>query len=414
MAVSLSSDEGNDIAGRDLLDLRPLVGVHLEHPPDPLAVPLGRVEHHLARAGGPGIDAHEGERAVFVVDDLEGEPGEGRTRVGPDHPLLAAGLLLALVGGNLDARHVHRRGQVVHHRVEQRLHALVLEGGAAEHRAEDAADRAGLDTALQGRDGNVSLLEIFFHRRVIDRERGVEQELAVFARLLGQLRRDRRVMILGAELAALPDHRLHLDQVDDALELVLDPDRQLQRQRHDVKLFLERRRGAEEIGAGAVELVDEDDAGNVVAVGEPPVGLRLRLHPGHALDDEDRPVQHAQAAVDLDVEVDMAGGVDDVDPMAFPLAGDGGGGDGDPALALLLHVVGRGRALVHLADLVRHTRVIKDALGRGCLARVDMRGDADIADLIKRRAGHGGPPSRRANHNGRGERFPRARLLPAG
>ena len=187
-------------------------------------------------------------------------------------------------------------------------------------------------------------------------------------------------MELRAQLAAFPDDGLHRDQIDDADELVLDADRQLQRQRDDVELFLQRGGGAVEIGAGAVQLVDEDDARNVVAVGQAPVGLGLRLHAGHALDNEDGAVEHAQAAVHFDVEIDVARRVDDVDAVVLPLAGDGGGGDGDAPLALLLHVVGGGVAVVHLADLVRHAGVIEDPLGRGGLAGIDMRGDADIAD----------------------------------
>ena len=93
--------------------------------------------------------------------------------------------------------------------------------------------------------------------------------------------------------------------------------------------------------------------------------------------------------VHLDVEIDVAGRVDDVDPVVLPLARHGGGGDGDAALALLLHVVGRGVAVVDLADLVGHPGVVQDPLGRGRLARVDMRGDADVANLVERRASHG-------------------------
>ena len=49
--------------------------------------------HHVAGLQRAGIDAHEGQRAVFVVDDLEGEAGERRLRIGLDHggawPVLA-------------------------------------------------------------------------------------------------------------------------------------------------------------------------------------------------------------------------------------------------------------------------------------------------------------------------------------
>ncbi len=292
-------------------------------------------------------------------------------------------VFLAFTGGDADAGHVDRARQVVDHRVEQRLHALVLEGGAAQHRAEGAGDGAGLDAALQRGYRDVALVEIFLHRRVIDRQRGVQQGLAVFLGLLEQVGGDRLVVELRAQLAAFPDDRLHLDQIDHAEELVLDADRQLQRQRDDVELLLQRLVGAVEIGAGAVQLVDEDDARHVVAVGQAPVGLRLRLHAGHALDDEDRAVQHAQAAVDLDVEVDMAGRVDDVDAVVLPLARHRGGGDGDPPLPLLLHVVGGGVAVMHLPDAVRDAGVIQDALRRRGFARVDMRGDADVADPVE-------------------------------
>ena len=91
--------------------------------------------------------------------------------------------------------------------------------------------------------------------------------------------------------------------------------------------------------------------------------------------------EHAQAAVHFDVKIDVAGGVDDVDAVVFPLTRHGGGGDGDAALTLLLHVVGGGVAIVHLADLMRDAGVVQDPLGGGGFARVDVRGDADVADL---------------------------------
>jgi len=58
--------------------------------------------------------------------------------------------------------------------------------------------------------------------------------------------------------------------------------------------------------------------------------------------------------------------------------------DGDAALAFLRHVVGRGVAVVHFPDFVGFARVIEDALGRRGFAGVDMRRDADIANLLER------------------------------
>src|SRR5262249_21808245 len=62
--------------------------------------------------------------------------------------------------------------------------------------------------------------------------------------------------------------------------------------------------------------------------------------------------------------------------------GDDRAGDGDPALLLLGEVVGGGLPLVHLAHLADLSGVEKDPLGEGRLAGVDMRGDAEVPNLL--------------------------------
>src|SRR6185295_6694743 len=93
-------------------------------------------------------------------------------------------------------------------------------------------------------------------------------------------------------------------------------------------------------------------------------------------------VQDAEGALHFDGEVDVARGVDQVEPVALPLDGGGGGRDGDAALALLLHPVEGGVAVVDVADLVGPAREVQDAFARGRLARVDVRDDADVPDLV--------------------------------
>ena len=144
-----------------------------------------------------------------------------------------------------------------------------------------------------------------------------------------------------------------------------------------------------EVRAHAVHLVDVADARHVVLVREAPVRLGLRLDAGHAVEHDDRAVEHAQAAVHLDREVDVAGRVDHVDLIALPLGRDGGALDRDAALAFLLEVVGRGAGLavlgvVHLDDLVLLAGVIEHALGGRGLARVDVGDDADVAVELER------------------------------
>jgi hypothetical protein len=112
-------------------------------------------------------------------------------------------------------------------------------------------------------------------------------------------------------------------------------------------------------------------------------GIMAHIDAGHAVEDGDGTVEDAQRALDLGGEVNVTGGVDDVDLVVLPPAGRRGGRDGDAALLLLLHPVHRGSALVDLTDLVGDAGVEQDALGGRGLAGVDVRHDADVADLVE-------------------------------
>ena len=68
----------------------------------------------------------------------------------------------------------------------------------------------------------------------------------------------------------------------------------------------------------------------------------------------------------------------------FPHGGDGRGGDGDAALVLLLHPVGRWPRRRGPRRSVDHAGVKQDALGQRRLAGVDVRGDADVAGALQR------------------------------
>ena len=192
-----------------------------------------------------------------------------------------------------------------------------------------------------------------------------------------------RVVLTLLGLAA-PGQRPHADQIDDADVVALEPDRDLQHQRRGVEARHHHVDTAEEVRTGAVELVDEAHTRDVVLVGLAPDVLGLRLHAGDTVVDRDGAVEHAQRPLHLDREVDVTGRVDDLDRVALPLTLGGGGGDGDATLLLLLHPVHDGSALVDFTDLVRDTGVEQDPLGRGRLTGVDVRHDADVADLGER------------------------------
>src|SRR5207244_3213068 len=80
-----------------------------------------------------------------------------------------AGLRLARLGIDaLDGGDVEGRWQVIHHRVEHGLDALVLERGAADHREELHADGPGAHSRLDLLRSDLLAAEVFLHQVIVD------------------------------------------------------------------------------------------------------------------------------------------------------------------------------------------------------------------------------------------------------
>ncbi len=320
-----------------------------------------------------------------VHGDLECKSRERVLRVGVtlDHLLLVADVVA------LGRRNVQRAGQVVDDRIEHRLHTAVLERGAAQHGVDLRGDGELADCRLDlgYREVGVTLQETL-EQRVVGLGDGLDESRTVLVGLLDQVCRDLLDVVLGAHLdvtlgVASPGQRTHLDQVDDTLEAVLEPDRQLDDQRLRAEALDDGVDRVVEVGAQLVHLVDEADARHVVLVGLAPDRLGLRLDALLAVEHGDGTVEHAERTLHLDGEVDVTGGVDDVDLVLVPEARGRSRRDRDATLLLLRHPVHRGCTIVHLTDLVGDAGVEQDALGGRCLAGIDVSHDADVADLVQ-------------------------------
>ena len=160
----LQSNRRADVAGQDLRDLFTLVGVHLQQAADPLRLAGARVQHGVARLQRarvrPDKDKLPDKR---VGHDLEAKRRKGLAVVRPAHDLL---LHMLRVMAN-DRRNVQRAGQVVDYRVQQRLHALVLERRAAQHREDIHRDGGLADAGLELLLGGLFPLEIEVHDGVV-------------------------------------------------------------------------------------------------------------------------------------------------------------------------------------------------------------------------------------------------------
>ncbi len=216
----------------------------------------------------------------------------------------------------------------------------------------------------------------------------LDQLLTLFVHLLRQLGRHR--ILLRRLVRVLAETHGHVaDNVHCAGELVLLPNRYLDDRRRGLQTIANHADRAPEVGAGAIHLVDEADAGHAVLVGLVPDGLRLGLHAGHAIKYHYATVQHAQAALHFHGEIHVARGIDDVDAMVAPETGGSGRRDGNTTLSLLIHPVHHRRTLVGLAQLVGTSSEKEDAFGHSRLTRVDMGNDADVANHFNcDRSGH--------------------------
>ena len=389
----LQAHNSRDIACVAAVDVLAVVGVHLQDTAHALAAVLHRVVD-----GGACLDLARVNAEVCqladegVGSDLEGQSSEGslvgrRTGLG----------LLGLRIDALDILDIGGGGHIVHDRVQQLLDALVLVGRAADDGDQGVGDGLLADGGLQFLAGDLLALEVLLHQLLIVLGHSLDQDVVVFLGLLLHVVGD----LLDAHVVAhivVVDLGGHVDQVDDALEGVLTADGQLDGHAVGVQAVVQHLDAVEEVGAHGVHLVDVDHAGDLVFICLTPDRLGLGLDAALGSQNGDRTVQHAQRALHLDGEVDVARGVDDVDAMAVllvrhgillglavaPVAGGGSGSDGDAALLLLNHPVHRGCALMHLTDLVGDAGVVEDALGGGGLAGINVGHDADVSGHLKR------------------------------
>ncbi len=214
--------------------------------------------------------------------------------------------------------------------------------------------------------------------RVAVHRHGFEHLLPGVAGLAGH-RRGNRLAPDRLAVGTVEVNRLFGDQVDHPGKIPLPPDRKLQEHRVAAEPLAELLGHAQRVGPHAIELVDERQPRDVVAPQLAVDGQRLGLHAADAAEHQHRPVQHAEAPLHLDGEIDVAGRVDQIDRGIAPLDRGGGAGDRDPALPLQFHVVHRGPGVVDLAHAVDAAGVEQDPLAQRGLARVDVGGNADIA-----------------------------------
>ena len=217
----LQADCRRDITGVYDIDLFTLVRVHLQDPSDTLFFVLGRIQHIRTGLAGTGIYAEERELSdERIGHDLERQRSERLVirRLSRD--------VVALHVNTCDIRDVSRRRHEFDDCVQHLLYALVLMGAAAAYRHAFIGDRRLAKRRLQLIDGRLFTFKVFLHQVVIKVTDLFNQLGVVHFRVILHIIRnvyDGNVFTLGIVV----DVSFHFKQVDDAFEMILFADRQL-------------------------------------------------------------------------------------------------------------------------------------------------------------------------------------------
>ena len=196
-------------------------------------------------------------------------------------------------------------------------------------------------------------VEVSAHDFVIELNSSVDQQGAIFNSLVFQVGWNFFIVVIRAESFVFPNNSLHAYQINDALEVVLGADWQLNTNSATADLGFNVSNAFVEIGADLVHLVDEHNARNVVLVGLTPNSFGLWLNALVAVKNAHSAVEHAQRALNFNGEVNVAGGVDDVQALAIPESRGRSRSNRDATLLLLLHPIHGRSAVMHFANFVR-------------------------------------------------------------
>src|SRR5690606_8010317 len=263
--------------------------------------------------------------------------------------------------------------------VQYQRHTLVLERGATDSRDDLAGQSTLTQAGLDLFQRQVALFQILVHQLFVGFGGGLDQIFTVLLSQLGHVLGNLFLTEGHAQIIVVPVDGLHAQQVDLADEVFFGTDRQLQRHRGVTQALLDLLDHAQEVGALTVQLVYVDDTRHAVLVGLTPYGFRLGLYTRGATEHNHGAVQHTQGTLNFNCEVNVAGGVDNVDAVflvlllgTLPEGGNGSGGNGDTALLLLSHPVSGTGTVMGLFLVMDHANVIQDHLRDCSLHRIDV------------------------------------------
>ena len=366
-----------DVARRHLGDGIVLLAAEREELADALLRRLRGVEDRGVRLHASGEDAeHRDVTDVGVGHRLEHERGEGSVRI--VRPLLLLSGCRASLGEDRDRRPLGRRRELVGDELQQPVDADGPRRRAEQDRRDPRLREPRLHAVHDLVLGELSILEVLLDQRVVGLRDGLHELLPERIRLgvdvvrpLAFLRSRPRPVAVG----------LHRQEIRDALERVLLPERELQRRDLRSERGDERLERALERGPLAVELVDQDRAGESCLHRELPRGFGLDLHAFDGGDDDQDGVDSADRTAEIADEISIAGRVEHVDLDVSPLHRREREGDADALADLLLVVVRDGVAVLDPSHTRERAGGEQHRFDQRGLAGASVADEEDVADV---------------------------------
>ena len=178
------------------------------------------------------------------------------------------------------------------------------------------------------------------------------------------------------------DISLHLDKVDDALEIVFSTDRQLDRHCIALQSFVKHIQNVIEVSSHNVHLVHIYHSWYLIVISLTPYCFGLWLNAALCTKNCYRTVENSQRSLDLNCKVNVTRGVDDIESMVLPIASSCSRSNCYTSLLLLCHPVHSGCTIMSFSNFMVYSGIEKDTLGSGGLTCIDMSHDTNISGVL--------------------------------
>ena len=204
--------------------------------------------------------------------------------------------------------------------IQQLLDTFVAVGRTAGDREHLAGTGHLTDGGIDFIFRKVFAFKVFFHQVVVAFSNGFQEVLAPFLGFFNVFFRNRLEFFVFAKVIAIDDS-LHLDEVDEADELIFSTHRNLDRHSICAETIFHHLDSVEEVSARRIHLVHVRDTRYIVFFCLTPYGFGLGFNTALGTEYGNGAVEYTQGTFNFNREVNVARGINDVDGMSFPGTG---------------------------------------------------------------------------------------------